>query len=213
MKFPVARGVDGAQPFNTIDMKTVKLFFQKSPGKPKGDARGIARLDFRVLAGGLTRTGRTPKTGEVQALLHAGKGQVELLVGSVAVATYDITADFGPLAPAAELLGQQQRLRHLGYQLGHGGTNEDGVGTVAVLDISPFPEVARDPERDSDDEELFDRKKKERKENKDIQEELFKDLTFRTERSILDFQADSGLFADARVGPNTRGKLVDAVGE
>jgi hypothetical protein len=49
--------------------------------------------------------------------------------------------------------------------------------------------------------------------NPDIREELFTEMTFKTERSILDFQVDSALFVDARVGPNTRAKLVGAAGD
>ena len=89
----------------------------------------------------------------------------------------------------------------------------DGVDANVIANISPLPEPPSDPESDADDEALSERKKLERKENPDIQEELFKDMTFQTERSILDFQADSALFVDARVGPKTRGKLVEAAGE
>jgi hypothetical protein len=97
--------------------------------------------------------------------------------------------------------------------LGHGGPNGDGVDANVITNITPLPKPPPDPERDEDDEALSERRKSERKENPDVQETLYADLTFQTERSILDFQVDSALFVDARVGPQTRGKLVAAVGE
>jgi hypothetical protein len=129
------------------------------------------------------------------------------------VSVYEISVEDTPFDSAETLAGQQQRLRHLGYQIGHGGPDEDGVGAPAILNTSSFPKPPPDLERDEDDEALRQRRKSERKENPDIKEDLFKEMTFHTERSILDFQVDSALFVDARVGPKTRAKLVGAAGE
>lgn len=72
-----------------------------------------------------------------------------------------------PSRPIAQLVGQQRRLRLLGYQLGHDGGDGDGIDNA---------------------------------------------LGYRAERSILDFQAGSGLQIDAVVGPSTRNKLKTVAG-
>jgi hypothetical protein len=211
---PISRLVPGSTLHNTINIRTVKVFFQKSPGKPSGAARGIPDLDCRILNdGNPVRVVRSAKDGLVEVPLSNDAATLEILHQGQAVSQYDISIEDAPFDSAETLRGQQQRLRHLGYQLGHGGPNGDGVDANVIANISPLPKPPPDPERDADDEELSERKKKERKDNPDIQETLFKDMTFHTERSILDFQADSSLFVDARVGPKTRAKLVGAVGE
>lgn len=211
---PVSRLVPGSALHNTINIRTVKIFFQKSPGKPSGDARGIPDLECRILNdGSVVRVVRTAKDGLVEVPLSSGAATLEILHQGNAVSQYNISVDDAPLDSAETVRGQQQRLRHLGYQLGHGGPKGDGVDANVIVNISPFPAPPPELERDSDDEELDERREREREENPDIQEELFKDLTFQTERSILDFQVDAVLFVDARVGPQTRAKLVTAVGE
>lgn len=211
---PVSRLVPGSTLHNTINIRTVKIFFQKSPGKPSGPPRGIPNLECRILNdGNPVRVVRSAQNGLVEVPLSNNAATLEILHQGNAVSQYDISIDDAPLDSAETLRGQQQRLRHLGYQLGHGGPNGDGIDANVITNISPFPKPPPDPETDEDDKELSKRLKSERTENLDIQETLYANLTFQTERSILDFQVDSTLFVDARVGPQTRGKLVGAVGE
>lgn len=213
--YAVSRMVFDAAGHNTINVRTVKLFFQKSPGKPKKDKRGIHELEFRVVSDGLAvRRVKSVKTGMIEVPLSNGKAILELWDGSRTVSIYEITEDESPMSPADTILGQQQRLRHLGYQLGHAGPTGDGVGAPGPpLDISPETVPLPDPEEDDDDREEKEIKKKEREENPAIKEDHFIDLNFFTERSILDFQADAGLFIDGRVGPKTQNVIIRAAGE
>ncbi len=211
---PVSRAVSGSTVHNTINIPTVRIFFQKSPGKPSSDARGIVGLECRILHDGVAvRSVATAKNGLIEVPLSNNVATLQVLDKGEPVVEYEIARDDAPFDPVDTLLGQQQRLRHLGYQLGHGGPDEDGVSASAILNVSPFPRTPDDPEDDEDDIALRERQKRERKENPDIKEELFTAFTFQTERSILDFQVDAGLFVDARVGPKTRAKLTAAVGE
>jgi hypothetical protein len=205
---------DGAG-HNTINVRTVKLFFQKSPGKPKGDNRGIPDLQFRVLFDDLiVRELQTDKAGMIEVPLSDGKARLDLLDAGEAVSTYELAVDDAAMASVDSVLGQQQRLRHLGYQLGHAGSTGDGVGTPGPpLDITPEPDRPRDDEEDEDDRELDRIEEQERQDNPAIEEENFVDLNFFTERSILDFQGDEGIFIDGRVGPVTQKELAREAGE
>jgi hypothetical protein len=197
--------------FNTINVRTVKIFFQKSPGKPHGDKRGIEGLPFRVQAGGsVVQTGKTPADGKIEVRLSNGAATLEILDAGQPVSTYEITVTDDDFDPASSVTGQQQRLRHLGYQLGHDGPDGDGVNAPLPPPAPPTP-LPVDVDRDDDDRrEIEDRKKK--KKEKDLDQKVFDGLTFRTERSILDFQADMTLRVDGQVGSITRGKLVAEAG-
>lgn len=214
MSHPIARFVPGSPLHDTINVRTVKVFFQSSPGRPGSGARGIPDLECRILHDGLpVRLLRSAKNGLVDVPLLDNRATLEILHQGAPVAVYELVADDRPFDPIGTVIGQQQRLRHLGYQLGHGGPDEDGIGAPIILNVTPIPRPPRDPEEDDEDRELRKRRRAEQKANPDEQESLFLEFTFETERSVLDFQADAGLFVDARVGPQTRGKLVAAAGE
>lgn len=222
-EFSVSRSVAGSSQQNTIDLRTVKIVFQKSPGRPKGDKRGIVDLEFSIEADGqVIRAGKADKTGSIEVPVPNGEATLHLLHKGTIVSTYAITSDDAPLAPVETLVGQQQRLRHLGYQLGHlgkGGAPGDGVGTdPPPKDVTPLQPRPPDPEEDDDDRAA--KKKNAEDEAKrraggkvpPEDETRFENLTMQTERSILDFQADEGLFIDGLVGKITQGKLRSEAG-
>src|SRR5262245_9566346 len=127
MKFAIARQVVDSQSFNTINVPTVELLFQRSPGNNHND-RGIQGLKFQVeVNGSVIQEGETGKDGEIKMLRPFGSEQLQLMFQGGVVARYDVTLDDSELAPVDKKLGQQQRLRKLGFQLGHGGPFKDGV--------------------------------------------------------------------------------------
>lgn len=220
----VSRLVASSNQRNTLNVRTVEIVFQKSPGKSKGGQRGIPGLEFRIEADGqVIRTGKTDKPGLIEVPLTNGEAVLHILLNGTPVSTYAITSDESPLASVETVLGQQQRLRHLGYQLGHRGKDGqpgDGVGAdPPPKDVSPLPPRIPDPEEDDDD-RAEQKKQKEEDEKRRAggkipsgDEKRFEDLPMETERSILDFQADESLLIDGIAGKVTQGKLSSQVKE
>jgi hypothetical protein len=124
----VARLVLDSAFFNTINIPTVELFFQRSPGNGPGK-RGIPGLDFQVEKNGalIQTKGVSAADGKVVMLLPGGAAQLQLLFGGAVVARYDVVLQTIGVRPVETKAGQQQRLRMLGYQIGHGGALKDGV--------------------------------------------------------------------------------------
>ena len=130
---PAARLVPGSTGFNTINVRTVDIFLQKSPGKP-GDARGITGLHFEVVKDGATlQTGTTGADGKVQMRLPGGSATLRIAAGGV-FAEYDVSIRDDAPEDIATLDGQKRRLRMLGYQIGHGGAEGVGVDGAATPD-------------------------------------------------------------------------------
>ncbi|MGB9698792.1 MAG: peptidoglycan-binding domain-containing protein [Thermodesulfobacteriota bacterium] len=128
MSFFLSRLTLDSKAYNTLNLNTVEIFFQKSPGKDKGDKRGIKGLKYRVISKGLTTPEReTGEDGRVEMHIQGDQATLQLLWEGKAVAEYIITISNADLAPETTLLGQQQRLRILGYQLGHAGNDQNGV--------------------------------------------------------------------------------------
>lgn len=149
MSFFISRLTIDSKAYNTLNLNTVEIFFQKSPGKDKGDKRGIKGLKYRFISKGLTSAEKeTGEDGRVEMHIQGDQSTLQLLWEGKVVAEYIVTISNADLGPETTLLGQQQRLRILGYQLGHAGNDQNGV----------------------------DGNKRRR-----------------TERTILDFQADHGL--------------------
>ncbi len=126
----VARLVQSSAAFNTLNLPPpVPIHLQRSPDFPQGDTRGIESLDFQVVnAGTVIQVGRTPRDGRVDVRVPAGgSSTLQLLFNGVVVAEYEVTVDAGALAAVNIILGQQQRLRMLGYQIGHTGADGNGV--------------------------------------------------------------------------------------
>ncbi len=165
----VARLVKSSTAFNTLNLPPpVPIHFQRSPDFPQGDVRGIQGMDFQVVSGGaVIQVGTTPADGRIDVRVPpGGSSTVQLLFNTVVVAEYVVTVDPGALDPVNRIKGQQQRLRMLGYQIGHVGADGNGVDGNQSL--------------------VF-------------------------ERSVLDFQTDQGLLADA-VNPQTQPRLTTRAG-
>jgi hypothetical protein len=124
----VSRLVRSSNALNTLNVSVVEIFFQKSPGKPPSDDRGIEALDFQVLSGGVvSQTGKTGKDGKIEASITGGQAEVQLMSEGKPVASYRIDVRGDPYEAGNTIAGVQRRLRGLGYQLGHDGDDKDGV--------------------------------------------------------------------------------------
>src|SRR3954470_5838073 len=155
----VARLAPGAAAHNTINTRTVSIFFQKFPGTASG--AGVAALDFRVLNpdGTVAQQGQTPADGRIRVSLSAGDTSRLEILGSV----YQISLLDRPLHPRDELRGVQERLNMLGYNAG--ALRADNQRADARDGRTPSNMGLNDTEA--------------------------------SERAILNFQADQGLFPDA----------------
>lgn len=125
----IARLIHEAAGHNTLNVRTMELFFQKSPGVPEGDDRGIPGLEYRVMIDGRqTQSGTTGDDGLIAVQCRPNAETVlELLVAGSPVAQYRLTFRDAPFEPATQVIGWQRRLRTLGYQLGPAGETRDGV--------------------------------------------------------------------------------------
>jgi hypothetical protein len=129
---PIARLVPGSAAFNTLNIRTVTIFLQKSPGKPSGDVRGIDGIRFQVVKdGAVIQTGTTGADGRVQMRIQGGVSTLQLLAGG-AVAEYEVSIRDDALEAVTTPDGQQRRLRMLGYHIGHTGTDGNGVDGIAA---------------------------------------------------------------------------------
>jgi hypothetical protein len=203
--------------FNTLNVVTVTVFFHKSPGKPKAGQRGIDGLPFRVTNDGrVVQTGKAGANGKVEVRVSGGKATVELLHNNEPVSTYEVIVDdglFDPVdkqtgkEPALRHVGIQQRLRHLGHQVGRGGPDDDGVA-AAVPPPGPDRKPPPDPESDADPDDQKDDAKATERAKKNLKSVFFDDFNVRTERSILDFQADEdGIRVSGVVDPAAAANL------
>ena len=136
----IARQVLGATTFNTINVQTVEIFLQRSPGRPAGDVRGTNAATFHVRdsTGALIQTDITPASGRIQMQILGSFSTLEVL-GGTAVAQYTVRIRNTAVEAVATPAGQQRRLRMLGYHIGHSGPEGNGVDGVAV----PIPEMDR----------------------------------------------------------------------
>jgi hypothetical protein len=130
----VARQFAGAMLFNALNVRTIPLFFQRSPGKPSGagDVRGIDKLRFQVLKNGkVIQKGMTGPDGKIQMRIQGGVSTLHL-IASAAVAEYTVSIRDAAIEAENTASGQQHRLRMLGYHVDHTGPDGNGVdGAVA----------------------------------------------------------------------------------
>jgi hypothetical protein len=107
----------------------VPIHIQRSPDFPQGDTRGVAGLNFQVLiSGAVTQVGVTAADGKIDVRVPpGGTATLQLMQAGVSVAEYVISVDATALSAANTVQGQQERLRMLGYQLGHDGADGNGV--------------------------------------------------------------------------------------
>ncbi|SRR5712691_2261426 len=136
---PIARLISGSTAFNTLNVRTVTIFLQKSPNRPRGDVRGINAQNFQVVKdGAVIQTGATGADGRIRMRIQGGVSTLQLFAGAV-FADYTVTIRDDAIEAVATPAGQQRRLRMLGYQIGHPGPEGNGVDGVAV----PIPAVDR----------------------------------------------------------------------
>jgi hypothetical protein len=129
----IARQVLGASTFNTINVRTVEVFLQMSPGKPSGDVRGINAANFQVRdpTGAVIQAGATPANGRIQLQIQGGFSTLQVMTGAAA-AEYAVRIRDAAAEAVAAAAGQQRRLRMLGYHIGHAGPEGNGVDGVAA---------------------------------------------------------------------------------
>ena len=111
----VARTQSGLSHGNTLRLRTLKVYFQRYPGKQGSDAdRGIADVDYILRAAGrVVDKGKTAADGLIEMLVPAGV-PIELEIFGT---KYDVKVH--PfMEPADQIQGQQRRLSMLGYELG-----------------------------------------------------------------------------------------------
>jgi hypothetical protein len=138
----VARQVDSSNQHNTLSQApVVHIFMQRSPQFPAGGPdRGIAGLDFTITEIGfngavlttIKSTAPTGADGKIDVPVPLGGSAIlKVLVNGNVVSEYHIKrAD--DIKPAQEIAGLEQRLRKLGYQIGHspsatGSGQDDGA--------------------------------------------------------------------------------------
>jgi hypothetical protein len=155
----VARLVPNSTAFNTLNTPpAIPIRFQKSADFPGGTPRGIQGLEFQVVvAGAVISIGTTGPDGKIDVRVPpGGSAKVQLMVAGKSVAEYEVTLDSSPLSDlntgdatldpgsgpqatneatnATSIRGTQERLRMLGYQIGHGGPEGTGVSGVMTLE-------------------------------------------------------------------------------
>jgi hypothetical protein len=129
----ISRQVSGSATFNTINVRTVEIFLQMSPGKPAGDVRGIDSAQFQVRnsAGAVIQAGLTPADGRILMQIQGGVSTLEVIAGS-SVAEFAVRIRGGAAEAVTTAAGQQRRLRMLGYHIGHAGPEGNGVDGAAA---------------------------------------------------------------------------------
>jgi hypothetical protein len=127
----IGRLIRGSNLFNTLNTRTVEIFMQMSPGNPGADKRGIKDLDWQVSKDGtVIQTGRTTDNGRIPMRIRGGTSTLQLMFSGAAVAEYTVGIRDTAMDPDTDQRGQLRRLRVLGYQIGHSGT--DGIGVDAT---------------------------------------------------------------------------------
>ena len=122
----IARLVANFQGHNAINVRTVDIYIQMYPGKPDVD-HGIEGLDYKVFVNNSeTQSGRTASNGKITVRIPPGTTPVLQVMGT----DYEITSSNAAFANVNTTTGKKERLRFLGYQIGHGGTLHNGVDNV-----------------------------------------------------------------------------------
>jgi hypothetical protein len=124
----IGRLVRGSTLFNTLNTRTVEIFMQMSPGNPGSDKRGIKDLDWQVSKdGAVIQTGKTTDNGRIPMRIRGGSSTLQWMFGAAVVAEYAVGIRDTAMDPDTDQRGQLRRLRVLGYQIGHSGTDNIGV--------------------------------------------------------------------------------------
>jgi len=124
----IARLVHSSSAHNTLNLPSVEIHIQRCPGQPDGD-RGIAGLDYEIRVGSrVAQSGTTGDDGKIEVRIPVGSVPVVAVMGT----EYQVRASSADFADVATTTGKKERLRHLGYQLGHDGADGNGVDAVAA---------------------------------------------------------------------------------
>jgi hypothetical protein len=148
----IARLITSSTAFNTLALPpAVPILLQMSPAFPNGDTRGINGVDFQVVTGGrVIQNGRTGADGKVDVRVPVGgTSTLQLMFNGAVVASYEVSVSPDPLAAVNTLGGQMQRLRLLGYQIGHAGPDGNGVDTAAAAGPIEFERSVLDFQADN----------------------------------------------------------------
>jgi hypothetical protein len=115
MSTRVARTAAGLAHRNTLNLRKVKIFLQRFPGKHGTDAdRGIADVEFVVRVDGrVVDKGKTGADGLINVLAPAGRAVEVEALGT----KYDVKL-VNRIEAKTAIKGQQQRLFLLGYEPG-----------------------------------------------------------------------------------------------
>lgn len=121
---------------NVLNTQTVEIYFHRSPGIDNGGDRAISGLHWRVMAQGFdiqhsdpTGAG-TGNDGKIDMDIRGGVSTLQLMHNNTVVAEYEVRVSTAALDAVGTLRGQKQRLRLLGYQIGHAGPDGNGVDVV-----------------------------------------------------------------------------------
>lgn len=129
----IARQAINSVLHNVLNSRVVPIFFHKSPGADNGGDRAIGGINWRTQAQGFViQSGTTGADGRIDMTVRGGSSRLELLHNNAVIAQYDVSVSTAALAAATTTEGQKQRLRLLGYQLGHDGPDGNGVDTNAA---------------------------------------------------------------------------------
>lgn len=111
----VTRTAAGHAHHNTVNLRTIKVYLQRFPGKHGTDAdRGIPNVDYVVRVGRrVVDRGKTGADGLVKMLVPAGRSIELEALGT----KYDVRI-VNRIEPKTVVKGQQQRLVLLGYEAG-----------------------------------------------------------------------------------------------
>ena len=128
--FVIARQAINSALFNVLNSRVVPIFFHKSPGNDNAADRAIPNLNWQVRAQGLViQNGVTGNDGRIDMIVRGASSTLELLHAGNPVAEYVVRTSTAALDAVTTVSGQKQRLRLLGYQIGHGGPDGNGVDT------------------------------------------------------------------------------------
>lgn len=130
--FTIARQALNSALNNVLNSRVVPIFFHRSPGNDNGGDRAIPGINWQVRAQGIViQNGTTAANGRIDMTIRGAVSTLELLHNGNPVAQYDVRFDPAALAAANTTQGQKQRLRLLGYHLGHSGPDRNGVDANA----------------------------------------------------------------------------------
>ena len=131
MRSAISRLFSSSPAHNTIVVRTVEVYLQRSPSNSESDTdiRGVEALTWRVTSGGTEiQSGTTEDSGLIEVQVRGAVDSIlELTHEGTTVAQYRVRIRDTGYEPDTELAGVQRRLMQLGYHVGHESDDGDGV--------------------------------------------------------------------------------------